>query len=210
MLVNIADIKVKKRVRKDLGDLEPLKDSLKNYGLLNPITINTKFELIAGERRLECAKILGWQNIEANVVAISDRASLLEMELEENTVRKPFDEIELLEGYAALEKLRHPSLFKRILDKVSDFFTGINETSAERRETKIKRSLIFAMFIPAGMVLIIIGAILFKTGIFSSLVRTFTDLIAIIMLIVGILFLTRHLLLKRNAASNFLLPKEKL
>ncbi len=210
MLVNIADIKIKKRVRKDLGDLEPLKDSLKNYGLLNPITINTKFELIAGERRLECAKILGWQNIEANVVAINDKVSLLEMELEENTVRKPFDEIELLEGYAALEKLRHPSLFKRIVDKVSDFFTGISETSAERREAKIKHSLIFAMFLPVSVILIITGAILFKTGIFSSLMRTFTDLISIIMLVIGAMFLTRHFLLKRNATSNFLLPKEKL
>lgn len=207
MLVNIADIKVKKRVRKDLGDLEPLKDSLKNFGLLNPITINAKYELIAGERRLECAKLLGWQHIEANIVSISDKISLLEMELEENTVRKPFDEIELLEGYAALEKLKHPSLARRFIDKICDFFTGISETSAERREAKIKSSLLFSMFIPAGVVLIIIGAILFKTGIFSSLVRSFTDFIAIIMLLTGGVFLTRHILLKHNANTNFLLPK---
>ena len=56
MLVNISEIKVKKRVRKDLGDINSLKDSLKRYGLLNPITIDSKNRLIAGERRLEAAK----------------------------------------------------------------------------------------------------------------------------------------------------------
>ena len=42
MLVNISEIKVKKRVRKDLGDLDALKESLRRYGLLNPITIDNK------------------------------------------------------------------------------------------------------------------------------------------------------------------------
>ena len=37
MLVPIEKIKVKKRVRKDLGNLSDLKDSLRTYGLLNPI-----------------------------------------------------------------------------------------------------------------------------------------------------------------------------
>ena len=40
MLIQIKDIKIKKRVRKDLGDLSALKESLKLYGLMNPITLN--------------------------------------------------------------------------------------------------------------------------------------------------------------------------
>ena len=48
MLVQIKDIKIKKRVRKDLGNLEDLKDSMKIYGLMNPITLNSRYELIAG------------------------------------------------------------------------------------------------------------------------------------------------------------------
>ncbi len=114
MLVNIQDIKVKKRVRKDLGDLEALKNSLRTYGLLNPITINDKYELIAGERRLTAAKALGWTNINAVVVNNISEIDQLEMELEENNQRKEFTNEELLEGYNRLEKLRNPGFFRKI------------------------------------------------------------------------------------------------
>ena len=115
MLVKISDIKVKKRVRQDLGDLEGLKDSLRTYGLLNPITLSSKYELIAGERRLEAAKAIGWESINAVVLGRTINAvDKLEMELEENNQRKEFTEEELLEGYHRLEKLRNPSIFMRI------------------------------------------------------------------------------------------------
>ena len=65
MLVDINQIQIHRRVRKNLGDLEPLKDSLKRYGLLNPITITKDYRLIAGHRRLESARQLGWTTIDA-------------------------------------------------------------------------------------------------------------------------------------------------
>lgn len=114
MLVNINDIKIKKRVRRDLGDLEPLKESLRTYGLLNPITLNNKYELIAGERRLQAAKQLGWTNINAVVQNNLSDIEELEMELEENNQRKEFTKDELLDGYRRLEKLRNPSIWRKI------------------------------------------------------------------------------------------------
>ena len=60
MLVKIETIRVKKRVRQNIGDIDALKESLRTYGLLNPITLTKDNELIAGERRLEAAKMLGW------------------------------------------------------------------------------------------------------------------------------------------------------
>ena len=115
MLVNINDIKIKKRVRRDLGDLEALKNSLRTYGLLNPITLNNKYELIAGERRLQAAKQLGWTNINAVIQNNLSEVEELEMELEENNQRKEFTNEELLEGYKRLEKLRNPSLWPKIV-----------------------------------------------------------------------------------------------
>lgn len=128
MLVSIKDIKVKHRVRKDLGDLESLKDSLRRYGLLNPITLNNKYELVAGERRLEAAKAIGWTNISANIIDNLSELSQLEMEIEENNQRKEFTDDELLEGYKRLERLRNPSLFRRIWNAIKSFFAWIART----------------------------------------------------------------------------------
>lgn len=114
MLIPIENIKIKKRVRQDLGNLDDLKESLKTYGLLNPITINHNYELIAGERRLSAAKQLGWTNINANIVDNLSEIEELEMEIEENNQRKEFTEEELLEGYKRLERLRNPGFFYKI------------------------------------------------------------------------------------------------
>lgn len=122
MLVSISDIKVKRRVRKDLGNLEDLKNSLRRYGLLNPITLNGKYELVAGERRLEAAKAIGWTSINANVIENLSELSQLEMEIEENNQRKEFTDEELFEGYRRLERLRNPSFFRRIWHAIKSFF----------------------------------------------------------------------------------------
>jgi len=128
MLVSIKDIKVKRRVRKDLGNLENLKDSLRRYGLLNPITLNSKYQLIAGERRLEAAKAIGWTSINANIIDNLTPLSQLEMELEENNQRKEFTDEELMEGYKRLARLRNPSIFRRIWNALCAFFAWIFTT----------------------------------------------------------------------------------
>ena len=130
MLVNISDIKVKRRVRKDLGNLEDLKDSLRRYGLLNPITLNSKYQLVAGERRLEAAKAIGWTSINANIIDNLTPLSQLEMELEENNQRKEFTDEELMEGYKRLAALRNPSPVRRIWNAIRDFFVWLFKTIA--------------------------------------------------------------------------------
>jgi ParB-like chromosome segregation protein Spo0J len=50
--LKIADIKVGNRHRKDMGDLTSLADSIREEGLLQPIGVTEKFELVFGERRL--------------------------------------------------------------------------------------------------------------------------------------------------------------
>lgn len=128
MIIKIEDIKVKKRVRKDLGDIDSLKESIRLYGLLNPITINADHELVAGERRLEACKALGMERI--NVVVLDanvDKIKQLEIELEENNQRKEFSDEELLEGYERLERLRNPPLILRILKAIARFFHAIIE-----------------------------------------------------------------------------------
>lgn len=134
MLIAIKDIKIKKRVRRDLGDLENLKDSLRTYGLLNPITLNSRYELIAGERRLTAAMQLGWTNIQANIIDNLTEVEQLEMEIEENNQRKEFTDQELLQGYMRLERLRNPGFFYRIYLFFKRLFQKIADWWAKRKK----------------------------------------------------------------------------
>ena len=198
MLINIDEIKIKKRVRKDLGDIEALKDSLRRYGLLSPITINTKNELVAGQRRLESAKQLGWTTINANVVDAEDKIGQLEMELEENNQRLPFTDEELMEGYKALEKLKNPPLFSRIVSAVKNFFTCCNEKSEQQKTEKIRKSYKYALLLPVGIISVIVFSILYKTSVISGIVRAFIDVINVAVMAVGLLYSIRILILKKS------------
>ncbi|MBN2508769.1 MAG: ParB N-terminal domain-containing protein [Spirochaetales bacterium] len=114
MEIGVHEIIIKKRVRKDLGDLGHLMDSMRHHGLLNPILITEDNELIAGHRRLESAIRLGWRTIEARVYTHLTRTEKLEMELNENLFRKDFNEEEVAEGYTRLDRLNHPSWIQRM------------------------------------------------------------------------------------------------
>ena len=122
MQIAIDDIKVKRRVRQKPDDIEALMDSMRRYGLLNPITVNSKYVLIAGQRRYEAAKRLGWHSIQAVVLDSTDKISELEIEIEENTQRTNFTDQELMAAYARLEKLRNPNIFIRIWRAIVGFF----------------------------------------------------------------------------------------
>jgi len=114
MKLPLEQITVKKRVRMQLGDLQPLMDSLDARGLMNPITVNSAHELIAGHRRLESARRLGWDLIEVRIIEASDELGMLELELEENLHRLDFTALELAQARARIEKLRNPGLLRRI------------------------------------------------------------------------------------------------
>jgi ParB family chromosome partitioning protein len=114
MLISPETITVKKRIRKDLGDISGLMESLKTHGQLTPIIINRDYELIAGFRRLQAAKRLGWKSIEAVMIDKPTEQQKLEVEIEENVQRLDLSPEEIAEGMARLDKLRNPGLLARI------------------------------------------------------------------------------------------------
>lgn len=125
MMMAIEEIEIGKRIRKDMGDLSSLAESLRQHGLLNPVVLNEKRELIAGHRRLEAAKSLGWKQIEARIIDTSDEEGMLELEIEENLHRKELAADELADGYERLDKLRNPGFFRRIAQTISRFFRSL-------------------------------------------------------------------------------------
>jgi len=122
MLIKLSDIQIKKRIRKEIGNINELTESIKLHGLMNPIVINKENELIAGYRRLASAKKLGWNKIEVTVVDAPGKISKLEMEIEENLYRKDFTTDEIVDAYSKLEKLKNPGILRKILRSIRDFF----------------------------------------------------------------------------------------
>jgi len=62
------------RIREDLGNIELLAKTIFSLGLLHPITVSIEdagsYTLLAGKRRLEACKTLGWKEIDALVFNI--------------------------------------------------------------------------------------------------------------------------------------------
>jgi len=122
MQVPINDIKVRKRIRKELGDVGALAESLKRYGQISPILISKKNILIAGQRRLEAAKILGWRSINAIISENNSELAHLEVELEENIQRQDFSMEEIAEATRKIYRLRNPGFLRRIFNAIVRFF----------------------------------------------------------------------------------------
>jgi len=96
----ICDVKVGDRFRKDIGNLKSLSRSIQEIGLLHPIVISEEDLLIAGVRRLEACRMLGWSEIPVTVVNLED---LRKGEIQENLVRKDFTVSEMVAIKRAME-----------------------------------------------------------------------------------------------------------
>jgi ParB family chromosome partitioning protein len=119
VLLPIKDIVVKKRFRKGTADLNPLVKSLSEFGLLHPIVVDQNKVLIAGYRRLEAAKQLGWTHIEARALFMSNKKSRQAIEIEENNVRADFTKEEIEE---ALRVLSYVPWWKKLWNFILNLF----------------------------------------------------------------------------------------
>jgi len=84
--------------------LRELADSIKEQGIVQPLIVRLQddhFELIAGERRLRAAQMLGLAEVPVIVRQADDRAAL-ELALIENLQRENLNPIEEAGGYAQL------------------------------------------------------------------------------------------------------------
>lgn len=87
--------------RKDFDDIEGLAQSIRQNGILQPLTVRRcgeRFQLVAGERRLRAAKLLGMEFVPCIAVTITERNSAV-MALIENIQRRDlsfFDEAEAI------------------------------------------------------------------------------------------------------------------
>ncbi len=82
--------------------LEELAKSIKQYGVMQPISVRfingTSYELVAGERRLRASKLAGFDTIPALIINISDKDSAA-IALIENIQRRDLNFLEEAEGF---------------------------------------------------------------------------------------------------------------
>ena len=89
----------------DEAALAELSDSIRELGIIQPITVRSagsgRYELISGERRLKAARKAGLTKIPA-YVREADTEAMLEMALVENVQREQLNPIEVALGYQRL------------------------------------------------------------------------------------------------------------
>ena len=89
----------------DKKSLEELSLSIKNKGIITPITIRKSgkhYEIVAGERRWRAAKKANLKSIPAYIIDIKNNSEMMQVALIENIQREDLNAIEEAEGYAIL------------------------------------------------------------------------------------------------------------
>jgi hypothetical protein len=70
--IPVDKIKIRSRLRIDLGSLDELAESISHLGLINPITVslegNGSYLLLAGERRLRACEKIGLKTVDARII----------------------------------------------------------------------------------------------------------------------------------------------
>lgn len=105
--------------RKDFGDLNELVNSVKERGVLEPILVRShkgKYEIIAGERRYQAAKIAGLQRMPCIEVDV-DSKGMLEISLIENLQRldlTAFEEASAIQRLVEQFRYTHEEIAKKL------------------------------------------------------------------------------------------------
>jgi hypothetical protein len=99
--IKISSIIITERTRKDLGDMTSLAESIRSVGLMQPIVINEKNELVDGQRRIKAFIYLGLKEIPFFRVNLK---GIVIGEFHANSNRKDFTSSERVAISEAVEK----------------------------------------------------------------------------------------------------------
>lgn len=110
--VKLSDILCEDRAREDLGDIDSLVASIKDKGVIQPITITSDGKLLAGGRRYTAATLCGLETIPAIIREDVSEVDAKEIELIENIYRKDFtwqERVKLTAEIDALYRAKDPN-----------------------------------------------------------------------------------------------------
>ncbi len=129
--IPVADVIVRDRIRKDLGDTSGLMISMEKVGQLQPIGITSGNVLVFGARRLDAAQRANWETILAvRLDNLTDALKLAQAERDENEERKPFTPSEAVAAGKAIEAIEKPKAQQRKA-------AGLKQNAEENRSGKL-------------------------------------------------------------------------
>lgn len=104
--VDISKIRIGDRFRRQVGDLSNLADSIERIGLLQPVLIDGRHNLIAGMRRIRAFESLGRTSIPC--IVYTEMPPIPDCEIDENVRRKKFGITEVVGIKNYLRQTRRP------------------------------------------------------------------------------------------------------
>jgi ParB family chromosome partitioning protein len=141
--IPLGDIEIQKNIRKEYTDIEGLKESIRQYGLLQPITVYKNGDVYivkTGHRRFLACRMLYKEEPDRfhsiqSIVSNADNLSIIQ--LVENVQRADLSQIEL---YDALSSMREQGLTLKqiaaVMGKdesyIKKIFVGVNEISKDK------------------------------------------------------------------------------
>ena len=142
----------------DEDALLELSDSIKQYGVLQPLLVTDKngyFEIIAGERRWRAAKMAGLKEVPVVVKEFTDQ-EIVEISLIENIQREDLNPIEEAMAYKRLMEEFHLKQ-DEIADRVAKSRTAVTNSMRLLKLTSKVQEMVIADMISAGHARALLG-----------------------------------------------------
>lgn len=135
------------RTRFDEDALHELADSIKQYGIIQPLIVKKRedyYEIIAGERRWRAAKIAGLKQVPVVIKDYSEQ-QIMEVALIENIQREDLNPIEEAQAYQRLIK-EYNLKQDEVAEKVSKSRTAItNSMRLLKLDERVQKMLVDEM-----------------------------------------------------------------
>jgi ParB family transcriptional regulator, chromosome partitioning protein len=141
---------IQPRKKMDQDKLSELAESIKKHGILSPIIVrktNSKYEIIAGERRFQACAKAGIDRIPVIVKEVSDDESF-KISMIENLQREDLNPMEEAEAYCTLKEqfhLTHQEIAEAVLKDRSTVTNAMRLNSlSEEIKTSLREGVITA------------------------------------------------------------------
>jgi len=169
--INLSEIKINNKYLRVDTNIDDLVKSIEKVGLINPLTINEKNELLAGGRRYSALKELNIETVKVLVVKLNNLEQEL-ISIDENLVRKELNKIEfencLNRGREIYEQL-NPELEKVCLEVKN--LTPSEKKLEKEKELKDETSFVAVTSEKTGLSKGVIKSAIQRDALSSDLVK---------------------------------------